>query len=343
MSPLEISTLDVHDDAVFRPWYDAYDAALDAAVGEAAQNFTYEELRAQWQNETSDVRRIGFVGTVDGEVVGVGALGMPQLENVTTSFVEVAVAPNHQGRGHGRAMLAHAEAAARAEGRTRFVTQLRWRYEHGTSGTGSRDVRFAELADYTLGLSDVQRWLDLPVDEALLDRLAAEAAVKHDGYELRSWIGPVPDELAATWAELDGSLMTEAPMGDLEHEAVNADVARLREQEASIALQGRTAYHCVALGEDGTVVAYSMLVQSNTSITAYQWGTLVHRDHRGHRLGLAVKVANIRLVQRERPDCTRIATTNAEVNSHMIAVNEQLGFRPVSRMGEFQKKSEDTA
>ncbi|MDO9454758.1 GNAT family N-acetyltransferase [Nocardioides sp.] len=339
-SQLETSTLDVHDEGLFVPWYAAYAAALDHAVGEAAQAFTYDELRAQWQNPTSDIRRIGFVGSVDGEVVAVGAAGLPQLENLTSAFVEVAVAPAHQGRGHGRALLDHVEEAVAAEGRTRLVTEVRWRYEQGTSGHdggGSRDVTFAESAGFDLGLSDVQRWLDLPVDEALLDPLAAEAATHHDGYALRSWVGAVPDELAPTWAELDGSLMTEAPMGELEHEAVKADVARLREQEESIARQDRTAYHSVALDASGTVVAYSMLVQSSASTTAFQWGTLVHRDHRGHRLGLAVKVANHRLLQRERPDAVRVATWNAEVNSHMIGVNERLGFRPVSRMGEFQK------
>ena len=33
-----------------------------------------------------------------------------------------------------------------------------------------------------------------------------------------------------------------------------------------------------------------------------------------------------------------VFTYNAEVNDHMIAVNEQMGFRPVARLGEFQKK-----
>ena len=32
-----------------------------------------------------------------------------------------------------------------------------------------------------------------------------------------------------------------------------------------------------------------------------------------------------------------VLTYNAEVH-HMIAVNEQLGFRPVARLGEFRKK-----
>jgi hypothetical protein len=32
-----------------------------------------------------------------------------------------------------------------------------------------------------------------------------------------------------------------------------------------------------------------------------------------------------------------VVTNNAEVNGHMIAVNELLGFRPTGRSAEFQK------
>jgi hypothetical protein len=65
----------------------------------------------------------------------------------------------------------------------------------------------------------------------------------------------------------------------------------------------------------------------------------VRRSARGHRLGLALKVANLRLLQRERPDILSVTTYNAEVNAHMIGVNQRLGFRPVARLGEFQKLS----
>ena len=64
----------------------------------------------------------------------------------------------------------------------------------------------------------------------------------------------------------------------------------------------------------------------------------MRREHRGHRLGVAVKVANLRLLQGERPDITRLTTYNAEVNEHMIGVNEVMGFRPVARLGDFQKR-----
>ena len=94
----------------------------------------------------------------------------------------------------------------------------------------------------------------------------------------------------------------------------------------------------MALDADGVVVAYTDLATTvHEPGRAYQWGTLVRRDHRGHRLGVAVKVANLRLLERERPDVRRLTTYNAEVNAHMIGVNEAMGFVPVARLGDFQK------
>ena len=77
---------------------------------------------------------------------------------------------------------------------------------------------------------------------------------------------------------------------------------------------------------------------THESERAYQWGTLVRPDHRGHRLGLAVKVANVRLLQETQPQITTVVTFNADVNAPMVAVNERLGFRPVQWMGEVQKR-----
>lgn len=346
-SDLEIRPVDPFDDPTFARWHAVYVAALEDVVGEAAQVYELPETRVQWQQPTSDQVQHGFAGFDDGELVALGAVVLPQRENLTTAVVEVAVDPVHQGRGHGRTMLAHVEDVAREAGRTLLHCNIRWPYEAGSDGAGSRCVEFATASGFRLGLGDVQRWLDLPLDEDLLDELAAEAAPHHQGYELLTWIGPVPDDLAPTWVALDGSLMTEAPTGDLEIETMDVDVDRLREQEVSLARQNREAYHAVAVvpgaGGGREVVAYTTIAQGNASTDAFQWGTLVHRDHRGHRLGLAVKAANHRQHQRTRPDTRRVVTWNAEVNDHMIAVNERLGFRPASRMGEFQKRLADPA
>jgi GNAT superfamily N-acetyltransferase len=105
------------------------------------------------------------------------------------------------------------------------------------------------------------------------------------------------------------------------------------------AAAGRTTYTTVALTPDGAVVAYTdLVVPSHDPGRAYQWGTLVAPEHRGHRLGLAVKAHNLRQLQHHCPDLRILSTFNAEVNRHMVEVNERLGFRPVERLGEFQRK-----
>src|SRR5690349_24374936 len=93
---------------------------------------------------------------------------------------------------------------------------------------------------------------------------------------------------------------------------------------------GRARYETLALAPDGAVAAHSTLaVPLGESTTVFQWGTFVHREHRGHKLGLATKAANLRAVQEFRDDLTLVTTQNAETNDFMVSINEQMGFRPV--------------
>jgi hypothetical protein len=141
------------------------------------------------------------------------------------------------------------------------------------------------------------------------------------------------------WAELDASLDTEAPIGELDIEPQVADIVAVREDERIKERQGRLSLHAVALRPDGRLAAYTeLIVPTLDPDVVYQWGTLVRREDRGHRLGVAVKVANLRQLQALRPQARRLVTYNAESNDHMIAVNEALGFVPTERLGEFQKR-----
>ena len=70
---------------------------------------------------------------------------------------------------------------------------------------------------------------------------------------------------------------------------------------------------------------------------AWQWGTLVHREHRGHRLGMAVKVENLRRLQADHPERRRVVTGNDDTNSWMVSINEDLGFRIVELCPAFQR------
>ena len=68
--------------------------------------------------------------------------------------------------------------------------------------------------------------------------------------------------------------------------------------------------------------------------------TVVHPEHRGHRLGLAIKLANIDVLARQAPDVRVIVTGNAAVNAPMIAVNDMMGFEVVGE-GHFWQKHLD--
>lgn len=337
-----IVEVDPFDRELFDAWHQAYlDAELAAPEG-VTSPWQVEEVRAMMQDQGTRHRLLGYAGLVGDRVVGSGFVRLPLLDNTDTAEIMVHVVPGARRRGHGSAMLAHLERVAREHGRTVLQAESFWPYDAGPDGTGEPGPSFAAARGFTLALGDVKRVLRLPVAAGLLDELAAETALHHDGYVLRSWAGPVPDELAEGWVRLTATLGTEAPAGEMHREEETADVAVLREAEANQARQGRTKYNTVALDPSGEVVAYTDVATTiHEPGRAYQWGTLVRPDARGHRLGLAVKVANLRLLQAERPDIELLTTYNAEVNAHMVAVNDRLGFTPIGRLGEFQKRADE--
>ena len=70
---------------------------------------------------------------------------------------------------------------------------------------------------------------------------------------------------------------------------------------------------------------------------ATQEDTLVLMSHRGHRLGMLLKAANLQQLGQVSPGTTVITTFNAEDNRPMLDVNESLGFRAIGYEGSWQK------
>ena len=157
-----------------------------------------------------------------------------------------------QGRGTGSAGRLSA-LEARARGRRVLTGLASWPYDAGSAGAGASGPEFARATGFDLALSEVQRELALPVAESVLAGLAATAAPAHAAYTLRSWSGPVPEELLQGWAEITSTLATEAPTGDLELEPEAVSTDAVREREATIARQGRTKYNTVALSAAGSL------------------------------------------------------------------------------------------
>jgi GNAT superfamily N-acetyltransferase len=333
----EVVPLEPADPDQLAAWHAAYLAA-DTAGRVHPTPWMLEEMRADLLGERTGERSLAFARRESGRLVSAGLVVLPLKENLDVASVGVWTHPEARRRGHGTAMLAHVESVAREHGRRTATVEVFVPYDAPVDGAGHPDVDFAIDRGYRLDLSNVVRVLDLPVDEERVRGLAEEAARYHRDYTLRRFSGPIPDDIVVPFGELLGSLMTEAPMGEVAREHEVMDVERIRADEAVFEASGRTKYTTVAVAPDGALAAYSeLVVPRHDPGHVYQWGTLVAPGHRGHRLGMATKAHNLLRLQAEEPGRSALVTTNAEANRHMIAVNDALGFRPVERLVELHR------
>ncbi|GIG67549.1 GNAT family N-acetyltransferase [Phytomonospora endophytica] len=271
---------------------------------------------------------------VDGRIVGTVRLELPKHDNLNLADIEIAVVPAHRRQGIGTALFAHIEARVAELGRTSLFGVV----NQPIGADEVPGVGFATRCGLTRRNIEMRRALDLPVADELLDRLEAKAAEKIGDYRLVTWTGPCPDEHAEQYAHLKSLLMSEAPVGDMDYEAEVWDVARLRADEKKAADQGRDILTVIAVAPDGVIAGHTQIgVSREGEHRAFQWDTLVLPEHRGHRLGLALKVANQRALQAGYPKHTSIETWNAVQNGPMVSVNLELGFREVERYEEWQR------
>ncbi|MEV4710569.1 GNAT family N-acetyltransferase [Micromonospora sp. NPDC049374] len=274
----------------------------------------------------------------DGEVAGHLRMRLPQLENTGIATVELTVDPAQRRRGVGRTLLAYARKVAAEHGRERLIGETPGPLPDGP-GREAPGAAFAAAAGAQAALAEVRRRLDTTrLDQAALTALHDAARARAAGYRTVAWRGPVAEEYVVDIARLESRLLTDAPMGDLAIEAEQVDAARLREIERIQRLRGRRRYHVGAVHEaTGRMVAWTMIDRGpSTPWHAWQEITIVDPAHRGHRLGLLVKVENLRHALAHEPALAAIDTWNAAANDHMISINEQLGFRPVDAWTDWQ-------
>jgi GNAT superfamily N-acetyltransferase len=316
------------------------------AVMTAAERFerpwaTVPSVEESWIEFTDDdpaERHLGFVAVDGGEIVGAGAAYLPLADNLHCAWVMPWVEPAHRGRGIGSAVLDHLVEVCRAERRRDLITETAYPLDRQHDHPHRR---FAEEHGFALANTEICRTLGLPVDEGLLERLAEQSADHHRGYRIETFVDPVPEDLLPSLCDCMNELAVDAPTGRLSFEREALTPVILRHREDTARRQGRTVLTTAALTGDREVVAYTTLVIPSGDLPhVYQWGTLVRAQHRGHRLGMAVKARGLLELQRRvGPERTRVQTSNAEQNQHMVAINERLGFRILEARPSFLRRS----
>jgi GNAT superfamily N-acetyltransferase len=324
-------------DEEFQAWFDVlHRSELDRDQGRD-EGWLPQERRARALDEAAPIYHQLFALSDDSSFVAIGSLELSPEDNVEWIRGELFVDPQRRRKSYGSTMLAHLEATAQSLGRSSllfWVVEDTW--EHGSGPNRS----FAPLHSYKAIEENIVRELDWPLPEGELDRLHAAWATKADKYEILSWRGGAPERVLHGLATLKSAMPVEVPDSGFGAEREHWDEQRVRVHEVQTDDMGRDLLVAVALDRsNGDVVGFSELtVSRERPETAYQWDTLVLRAHRGHSLGGLLKSATMRLLVEGNYLTKKIMTSNNQVNTAMIAVNETFGFYPAGGIVVWRKQ-----
>lgn len=331
---MSLALVEPSDEQAIGQWYELRSAVVRADWPDYPPPCWVHELggfRHPWPGEVERV----WVARVAGSVVGGCRLRLPKLDNQHNARGEILVAPEHRRRGLGRALLAHLRAEATRAGRIRLVVSVERPLEGAVPDPAGR---FAAASGAVPALVMTRRWLDVgSADPAVLARLGVQARAASPAYSVVQWVGSTPQRWLDDMAYLMGRTSTDAPLDDLQRDPEIYDAARWRAREDSCLARGLHVVTTAAVGATGQLVAFTQIVGYTTlPWFAAQEDTIVAPEHRGHRLGTRIKVANLDLARAQRPALRILETCNADSNRYMVRINEAMGFRPHHRTVEWQ-------
>ncbi|WP_394552400.1 GNAT family N-acetyltransferase [Agromyces sp. MMS24-JH15] len=289
----------------------------------------------------------------DGRLVGLAELQWELDADAETAYVTMlGVAPERRRAGIGAALLAAAERVAADAGRPTTVLSgehliaadpgdgHRLRAPQGDASIAAADpaAAFASARGYALGQLDRVSVLDVDGRAAEFRGLAAAASAEaSDGYRLVPWRDHAPDDLVASLARAHERMSVDAPAGAIAYEFEPWDALRVRDDERRAIATGRSNLTVAAVAPDGEVAGYTQLSLLPGSPAVEQWDTIVLAAHRGHRLGMRLKLANLVALAEADAARSRVYTWNADENAHMLAINVALGFRPFALESVWQR------
>jgi GNAT superfamily N-acetyltransferase len=341
--------LDHPDAADFIATTDVRNAVEADGYGTDELSATAAELLPVWLDQEYEPKQL-FAVRVDGRIVARAIYETRPVAEDDIAWVDVQVHPEFRRLGIGSALADHIEALAAEDHRTKLVVYTVSKAAEGEripspTGFGSVPAGNAEVR-FLLGrgfrLEQVERGsrLALPVESAVIDALIEQSqrAAGAD-YVLHQWTGRTPERWLDDMALLFTRMSTDAPSAGLEEPEDVWTRQRLIDYEDRAEAGPKTAVvSAVEHVPSGHLVGMTELgVPAEPHRPVSQNDTIVLREHRGHRLGMLLKAANIRQLQEARPGHPSITTFNAEENRHMLDVNEAVGFVPMGYEGAWKK------
>ena len=249
-----------------------------------------------------------------GRMTGTGALIRLGEQNPHFAVVDVTVHPEHRRRGTGTALLRHiaAEAAEAAL------------HHPPCRGSSRRRAR--------PGVGGRARFRGRPADSPPEPGYDARGPVQlagglPPGYRIARWVDRAPDDLLPSYAAARNAI-ADRPHGGTSYTDTLWTPQRVRDDEAAALAASRQTRVVVAVHEQTSELAglTYLEVRYRRPDIAVQQDTVVLPAHRGRRLGVWMKAANLEWLAADHPQVTRVVTSTAADNEYMLAVNRQVGF-----------------
>jgi GNAT superfamily N-acetyltransferase len=308
--------------------------------------FSAEEALPNYLDQENEPTRL-FVARDGTRMVGAARYEIEPGDDPHTAWMMVDVLAGARGTGVGSALSAKLQGVAATDGIRKAIVYAVSGYASGPrlappTGLGSvpRDnpeVRFLLGKGYRLEQVVRGSRLALPVD--VTARLAEAAAIAGPDFVVHHWVDRTPVKWRADLAMLRQVMSVEEPSAGLEEPEDVWTVERLIADEKRFETSPRSLLVCavehVPSGHLAGFTTLSVPAEADRSVS--QEDTLVLREHRGHRLGMLLKLANLVEVQRRMPGHPSIITFNAEENRHMLNVNEAIGFVPIGYEGAWRR------
>ncbi|RYB91262.1 hypothetical protein EUA06_07985 [Nocardioides glacieisoli] len=330
---VDIEQLNPHNQAALRAWWEVGHAATAERPGKPWPLWETSRVALPAPNPE---RGITLLGAIDGrEMVGAGLLTRTLKENLHSAMAFAWTRPDRRREGIGRRLAQELEVIASGDGRTTLQSEAYL----PPGGAGTAPEAFAEAMGYVVASRESIKELTLADYADRRDALAVETDTARD-YRIITFDTVCPDEHLGSFGRLLGMLMDEVPLGELDLEASEWSPERIRGAEQRQVDIGRHVHTAMAIAPDGAVAGVSdVRVDDDDPVHGQVGITIVDPAHRGHRLGLALKLATHDLAVATYPELRVLDTSNAEVNTWMNAVNEALGYRTIETLLELQKKT----
>lgn len=325
---VDIEQINPRNEAALRAWWQV---GHDATAHRPGHPWPEWEQSRRALPADDPERAVTLLGAIDDrEMVGAAMAVLPTRENAHLAGAAVHVREGRRREGLGSRLLAEVEVLARGHGRSTLTGEA-----YVPPGGTAPAEAFARARGFDVASRETIKELDLADYRERRPGLVGPAP---EGYRLVTFDTVCPDEHVASFGRLLGMLFDEIPLGDLDLRPSPWSAERVRAAEQRQVGIGRHLLTALAIAPDGSVAGSSDVRVNETDTTHGEVGiTLVDPAHRGRRLGLALKVATHDLALATYADLVAVDTSNAEVNTHMNAVNDALGYRTLETLLELQK------